>query len=297
MESEPGNAADRVKPAGETDQQALLVSVDGVLSDGRQARIPLYDDGLLRGDGAFEVVRCYAGRPFALAEHLARLARTCATIRLNYSAARLEDEVHALLAHASVHVADMRIVLTRAGRRIVMLEQSDLCLPPARLAFIVDSPRIVLAGAKTLSYAGNMLAKRLAEERGCRDALLITPDERVMEAQQASFFWVTSQGDLCTPPLSEGILDSITRRILLDTLPVDQRVCRKTDALDANEAFLVSTTREVQPVEWLEDHILDNAPGQTTRRAIAAYRHAVAGRLGLTSTEFQRVWKRQRAPL
>ena len=200
----------------------MAASVDGVLCDAREATVPLYDDGLLRGDGAFEYLRCYAGRPFTLAEHLDRLARTCATLRLPYQRELLESEIAALLAWAGPVFTDLRIVLTRGGRRIVFLEPY-LDWPPARLAFVTDSPRLVLAGAKSLSYAGNMVAKRTAEERGFGEALLTTPDGRVMEVQQAAFFWVTPQGDLCTPPLGDGILDSITRRIVMRHLEVAER--------------------------------------------------------------------------
>ena len=241
-------------------------SVDGVLCDAREATIPLYDDGLLRGDGAFEYARCYAGRPFTLVEHLDRLARTCATLRLPYQRELLESEIAALLAWAGPVFTDLRIVLTRGGRRIVFLEPY-LDWPPARLAFVTDSPRLVLAGAKSLSYAGNMLAKRIAEERGFGEALLTTPDGRVMEVQQAAFFWVTPQGDLCTPPLSEGILDSITRRIVMKHLAVSERVCRTDDALAAREAFLAGTAREIQAVAVIEDRVFDDPPGPVTRQA------------------------------
>lgn len=103
------------------------------------------------------------------------------------------------------------------------------------------------AGAKSLAYAGNILAWRIAEERGFREALLTTPDGRVLEVQQAALFWVTPQGDLCTPPLSEGILDSITRRVVMKHLDVGERVCHTGDALAAKEAFLAGSAREDTP--------------------------------------------------
>lgn len=259
-------------------------SVDGVLCDIREATILVYDDGLLRGDGAFEFVRCYAGRPFTLAGHLDRLARTCATLRLPYPREQLEAEIAALFAWAGPISTDMRIVLTRGGRRIIFLEPY-LDWPPARLAFVTDSPRIVLAGAKSLSYAGNMLAKRVAEERGLEEALLTTPGGRVMEVQQAAFFWVTPQGDLCTPPLSEGILDSITRRIVMQHLDICERSCRTEDALAAKEAFLAGTAREIQAVGGIEGRVFDDPPGSVTRQAIAAYRREVERQLGMGAAE------------
>jgi len=264
----------------------IPASVDGVLCDAREATIPVYDDGLLRGDGAFEFVHCYAGRPFTLAEHLDRLAQTCATIRLPYPREQIEAEIVALLAWAGPVFAGLRIVLTRGGRRIVFLEPSpDLDSPPAHLAFVTDSPRLVLAGAKSLSYAGNMLAKRKAQERGLGEALLTTPDGHVMEAQQAAFFWVTAQGDLCTPPLSEGILDSITRRVVMKHLAVAEHVCRTQDALAAQEAFLAGTAREIQAVGVIEGRVFDDPPGPVTRQAIAAYRREVEQQMGMSAAE------------
>ncbi len=262
----------------------IPASVDGVLCDAREATIPVYDDSLLRGDGAFEFVHCYAGRPFMLAEHFDRLARTCATIRLPYPRGQLEAEIVALLAWAGPIFAGMRIVLTRGGRRIVFLEPAPAS-PPAQLAFVTDSPRLVLAGAKSLSYAGNMLAKRKAQERGLGEALLTTPDGHVMEAQQAAFFWVTAQGDLCTPPLSEGILDSITRRVIMKHLAVAERVCHTQDALAAQEAFLAGTAREIQPVRVIEGRVFDDSPGPVTQQAVAAHRREVEQQLGMSAAE------------
>jgi branched-chain amino acid aminotransferase len=263
---------------------ARAASVDGVLCDASQATIPLYDDGLLRGDGAFEYLRCYAGRPFALVEHLDRMARTCATLRLPYPRELLEEEIAALLAWAGPVFTDLRLVLTRGGRRIVFLEPY-LDWPPARLALVSDAPRLVLDGAKSLSYAGNMVARRVAEERGFGEALLTTTDGRVMEVQQAAFFWVTPQGDLCTPPLSDGVLDSITRRIVMEHLDVTERACRAEDALAAREAFLAGAAREIQAVGVIEGRVFDDPPGPVTRAANAAYRLEVERELGMSAAE------------
>jgi len=130
-----------------------------------------------------------------------------------------------------------------------------------------------------------MLAKRLAGERGFWEALLTTPDGRVMEVQQAAYFWVTPQGDLCTPPLSEGILDSITRRVVMKRLAVEERVCRTVDALAAREAFLAGTAREVQAVGVVEGRVFADAPGPLTLRAIEGYRREVEEQLGMNAEE------------
>ncbi len=269
-------------PTAETGGRAA--SVDGVIGPADEARVPLLDDGLLRGDGAFEFIRCYRGRAFTLAEHLDRLGRTCATIRLGYPRAQLEAEIAALLAAAGPVDTDLRVVLTRGGRRIVITEPFPPW-PPAELALITDEPRAVIAGAKTLSYAGNMLAKRLAAERGFREALLVHGDGRVMEVQQAAVFWVTPEGVLCTPPLADGILDSITRRVVMKHLAVEERTCRTDDILGAQEAFLAGTAREIQPVARIEDRVYQTVPGPATRSATDAYRREVQEQLGIPAAQ------------
>jgi branched-subunit amino acid aminotransferase/4-amino-4-deoxychorismate lyase len=130
-----------------------------------------------------------------------------------------------------------------------------------------------------------MLAKRIAVERGFWEALLTHPDGRIMEVQQAAFFWVTPEGELCTPPLGDGILDSITRRIVMKHLDVTERTCRTENALGAREAFLAGTAREVQAVAAIEGRAFDDPPGPVTLQAIAAYRREVEEQLRLSAAE------------
>lgn len=262
------------------DELTELASIDGHISLQQTACIPVTDDGLLRGDGAFEFVRCYLGRPFKLQEHLDRMERSCALLRLPFPHVQIREEIAALLQALGAKNRDLRIVLTRGGRRILLLYR----FPPwehAQLALIRDEPRLVIGGAKTLSYAGNMLAKRMATDRGFTDALLVRPNGHIMEAQQAAFFWADAAGNLCTPPLSEGILDSITRRVIMTRLSVEERPCHERDAFAASEAFLAGTSREVHPIARIEDRYFADVPGPLTRRAIDAYRAEVASELGL----------------
>jgi branched-chain amino acid aminotransferase len=176
-----------------------LASVDGAIGPAEEARIPITDEGLLRGDGAFEATRLYAGRPFALDDHLGRLARSCAGLRLPLDRESLEVEIAALLERAGRVEGVLRIVLTRGGRRIALVEPLPPKAPVARVATITYAPNRVLDGLKSLSYAGNMLATRLAKEAGFDEALLVSPHGRVLEGPTSSFFWVRD-GELCTPP-------------------------------------------------------------------------------------------------
>jgi branched-chain amino acid aminotransferase len=95
-----------------------LASVDGAIGPTAEATVPLKDDGLYRGDGVFEVIRLYAGRPFALADHYERMQRSAAAIELPLDRPALEAEVEALLAQAGEAEAQLRLIVTRGGRRI-----------------------------------------------------------------------------------------------------------------------------------------------------------------------------------
>ena len=152
--------------------------------------IPVTDEGLLRGDGGFEVLRVYGGRPFALDDHFARLGRTCAGLRLEPDLDALRAEALALLERAGEPESLLRLVVTRGGRRIAIVEPLPARPATARVATVTYAPTRVLNGLKTLSYAGNMLAGRLAKEQGADEALLVTPHGRVLEGPTWTFFWV-----------------------------------------------------------------------------------------------------------
>jgi branched-chain amino acid aminotransferase len=99
-----------------------LAILDGTVMDVAQAQIPVTDDGLLRGDGVFEVLRIYAGRPFGMDEHLDRMARSAETLRLPFDADAVRADATALIAEGEPGDAMLRLVVTRGGRRIGMLE-------------------------------------------------------------------------------------------------------------------------------------------------------------------------------
>lgn len=258
-----------------TDEVACL---DGHLAPAAQTAVSAVDPGFLRGDGVFEVVRVYRGRPFALQEHLDRLTRSAANLRLSYEVPRrdLLADIERVLGERAAGDYDgcLRIVLTRGGRRLVLTEPRGDKPELARLAFVTYAPTRVLDGVKSLSYAANMLATRIAEERGFDDALLITPHGRVLEAPTASVFWVAADGSLATPPLSEHILASITRDRIMRLISAVERSVTRDELLAAREVFLTSTTREVQPVAEIETQRFD-APGPRTREAASALRRHI----------------------
>ena len=173
----------------------LLCSIDGeIVSPIEDARIAVTDDGFLRGDGAFEVLRLYDGKPFALTITSTGSARSADGIFLEWDRPAFESEIAALL---EANESPRRVPAPgRHARR-----------PPARddgararfahdlvLQSVTYQPTIVLTGLKTLSYAANMTATRIAMSRGAKEALLVAPGGKVLEAPTSTIFWATEDG-------------------------------------------------------------------------------------------------------
>jgi len=248
-----------------------LASVDGTVTPTAEAMVPMKDDGLYRGDGAFEVIRLYKGKPFALVDHLDRLGRSAAAIELEFDRAALEREIEALLAAAGEVDGQLRLIVTRGGRRIAATEPIPAHPETLRLATVTYAPTVILNGVKSLSYAANMQASRIAKARGADEAVLVRPDGVVLEPPTSAVFWVAAEGELRTPALSDGVLESITRDRLIKALDVAEGTWRVDDLRCAGEAFLASTTREVQAVAAIDGTDLAEAPGPRTRDAQRAF--------------------------
>jgi branched-chain amino acid aminotransferase len=144
-----------------------------------------------------------------------------------------------------------------------------------RLATVTYSPSVILTGVKSLSYAANMQATRLAQAQGADEAVLVTPDGTVLEAPTSTIFWVSPQEVLRTPSLESGVLQSITRARLVAELEVEEGSWPIADLRAAQEAFLASTTREVQAISTIDGTELPGAPGERTQEATAAFGEAL----------------------
>jgi branched-chain amino acid aminotransferase len=251
-----------------------LASVDGTIAPTAETLIPIKDDGLYRGDGVFEVIRLYKGRPYALDEHLRRLQGSAAVIELAVDVDALASEIEALLGQFGAVDGQLRLVVTRGGRRLALTEP----LPPrpesVRVATIPYAPSVILNGVKSLSYAANMEATRLALARGADEAILVTPDGIVLEAPTSAVFWVSAQGGLRTSSLDAGVLESITRARIVEELDVEEGTWPVEDFRSAGEAFLASTTREVQPIAAIDGRELPQLPGSRTEEAKVAFARA-----------------------
>ncbi len=272
-----------------------LASLDGRVMFASEATIPATDEGLIRGDGVFEVIRLYAGRPFAFDRHLARLERSAANLRLPVDLEAIRADAWRLLAQTGADPEHelLRIVVTRGGRRLLMTEPMPANPEIVRLASVTYSPTRILDGIKSLSYGANMLAGRLARERGFDEALLVTPHGRVLEAPTSSIFWI-KDGELFTPPLDEHILASITRAIVIEATGAPERSCTLDELLAADEAFLASTTRDVQAISQVDDRTFD-APGPVTARTAEVVEALVREQLDAETQQLKGATERLRA--
>ncbi len=248
-----------------------LASVNGAIGPTAEATVSLKDDGFYRGDGAFEVIRLYGGKPFALVDHLDRLVRSAAAIELEFDRGSLEAEIEALLGQAGPVEGQMRLIVTRGGRRVAATEPIPAHGETLSLATVTYSPTVILNGVKSLSYAANMQATRIAKGQGADEAVLITPDGTVLEPPTSSVFWVSAEGELRTPALTDGVLESITRDRLVKALDVKEDSWHVDDLRAATEAFLASTTREIQAVSSVDGVVFPAAPGPRTQEAQAAF--------------------------
>jgi branched-chain amino acid aminotransferase len=258
----------------------MLGILDGTVLPADEVHIPATDEGLLRGDGVFEVVRLYDGRPFALDDHLARMERSAGNLLLPLDLDAVRADVGALLDTGRPGDGVLRLLVTRGGRRIGFIEPLPQLPDTMALKTVTYAPTRILDGIKSLSYGANMLASRLARDDGADEALLVTPHGRVLEAPTSSFFCSFDERTLVTPPLDDHVLDSITRRRLLRVCDVTERPIAADQLAGVREAFLASTVREVLPVHAIDGRAVPVVDGPLTSDASERMRALIAQELG-----------------
>lgn len=285
-----------------------LLNVEGRLVPPEQAFVPVLDRGFLYGDSVYDVVRTYAGRVFELGRHLARMERTASRIGITLPPrAMLESELQRTIDAAGNPESYARFIVTRGeGRfglsphlaegenRLIILvkaleppapEQYDRGLRVAVARTRRNPPQALDPALKTGNYLNGILALREAHAAGAEDALMLDVHGRVTEASTSNVFYV-KDGAVKTPPLSLGMLEGVTRALLIDVARaagVDVR--DEADGigalLNADEVFVTSTIREVMAVtaiallesgapDWRR--VADGKPGPMTRRLHAVFR-------------------------
>ncbi len=269
------------------------VSVDGNLSPAADARVAALDHGITVGDGVFETCKVVDGTPFALTRHLDRLRRSAGIIglRLPWSDDALRAACDQTIgaagidaANASTGVQRLRITVT-GGPGPLGSDRSDV--PPTLvIAAGPGSPwpavtsvatvpwtrneRSAVAGAKTTSYAENVVALAEAHRQGASEALLANSSGFLSEGTGSNIF-LELDGVLCTPSLATGCLAGITRALTCELVDVVERDDLTFDDLRrTSEAFLTSSTRDIHPIEAIDGRPL-TAPGPLTRAAANAF--------------------------
>ncbi len=267
------------------------VWLDGQLVDVADARVSVFDHGLTVGDGVFETLRAYGGTPFAARRHLERLRASADGMGLALPPPEvLRAAMDHVLAANQLGDAALRITVTggpgpmgsargTAGPTVVVAAAELVAWAPAAQVAVVPWPRNergALAGLKTISYGENVVALGWAAARGADEALFANLAGNLCEGTSTNVFAATG-GRLVTPPLSAGCLSGVTRALVVEACDVAERDLPAADLAHAEEAFLTSTTREIQPISAVDGAVLPAAPGPLTRAAADALAAVVAG--------------------
>ena len=284
----------------------MKVWIDGELFDGASARIPVCDHGLLYGDGIFEGMRAYDGKPFNLDAHMARLGYGARALHLTLpgGVAHMREVIARTLAAYGGGDAYMRLIVTRGDGPLGV---DPTTCPSPRVLCIVDSvalfseqkraqglslvtssyrrpaadvldPRL-----KSLNYLNNVLAKGEARRQGADEALLLNQQGQIAEASVANVFVVQS-GTLMTPPTTDGALDGITRATVLALagrlgIPNVVRTLGRADVFAAEEVFLTGTGAGIIRASSLDGEPVGRAePGAIVGKLVAAYHEHVRAR-------------------
>lgn len=250
---------------------------DGLVELDR-AVVPVDDRGLTTGDGCFETMKVVRGVPFAITRHLARLARSCRLLEIDFPPEELVRTACAAVISANgPGVGRVRVTVT-AGRAPLGPHRGDsspgffvLTGPPRQLSATssvavcpwVRNERSPLAGAKATSYGENVVAQRWAAARGCDEALFANTRGELCEGTGSNVFLVVG-GVLRTPPLTSGCLAGVTRDLACELAgEVDDSPVGLEELAAADELFLTSSTRDIHPVGTIDGRELA-APGHLT---------------------------------
>jgi branched-chain amino acid aminotransferase len=276
-------------------EPASKVSLNGTLVDADTASVSVFDHGLTVGDGVFETLKVIDGTPFALTRHLRRLRRSAEGLGLELGVGDedLVDAVTTTLDANNTRDGRLRITATagvaplgsgRGESTATILVAVGALEPTPTSTKVVTVPwrrneHGATAGLKTTSYAENVVALARAHRSGASEALLANTAGKLCEGTGSNVF-VVIDGTVCTPALESGCLAGITRELVLEVVDDIVEADLGFDCLDvAEEVFLTSSTREVQPVEQVDRRLLDPCPGPHTARVARAFANLVAAEL------------------
>jgi len=278
----------------------MKIYINGQYFDQKNARISVFDHGLLYGDGIFEGIRAYHGRVFKLAEHVQRLFCSAKSILLQIPLSP-EEVARAVLETCrknKVRDGYIRLVVTRGVGTLglnphkctdpsVIIIADKIQLYPEELyrrgldIITVGTTRNLHSALnpaiKSLNYLNNIMAKIEAINGGCEEALMLNAEGYVAECTGDNIFMVKG-GQLLTPPLSAGALHGITRGVVMELarqndMAVSEPNLTRYDFFNADECFLTGTGAEIIAVVKIDGRVIGNGkPGPVTEKLVAQYR-------------------------
>lgn len=281
----------------------MIIYIDGKYYPEEEAKISVFDHGLLYGDGVFEGIRAYAGRVFKLEEHLARLEDSAKAILLKLPMSRVEitKAVLATCQKNKMKSGYLRLVVTRGKgylglspdrckKPTMIIIASELELYPEKFykeglkvvtgATWRQSPASLDPGIKSLNYLNNILAKIEGQQAGAQEVILLNAQGLVSECSGDNIFFIR-HGALVTPKLSSGALNGITRATVLEIArkagwETREDDVRRYDLFTCEEMFLTGTGAEIVPVVEVDGRLIgDGRPGKKTTELMQRYHRLV----------------------
>ena len=276
------------------------VWINGKLFDKADAKVSVYDHGLLYGDGVFEGIRIYAGKIFRERAHIDRLYESARAIGLEIplSKEKMSEALYRTMqANGRTGDGYIRLVVTRGAGSLgldprkttdpqVIIIVDDISLYPRELydngldivsvGTIRSHPNALNPRVKSLNYLNNILAKIEAIRAGCHEAIMLNVNGEVAECTGDNIF-VVKKGELRTPPLHAGILEGVTRDVVIDLarearVRVEEIALTRHDVFIADECFLTGTAAEIIPVVKCDGRVIGNGkPGPITKQLHEAF--------------------------
>jgi branched-chain amino acid aminotransferase len=284
---------------------SLKIFIAGQYYAKEDAKISVYDHGLLYGDGVFEGMRSYSGRVFKLREHMVRLWESARAIQLHIpmSIEEMEQQVYQTLEINNLVDAYIRLIITRGAGSLgldpnktsnpqVIIIADSIALYPKEYyekgldlitaSTIRNHPAALSPRIKSLNYLNNIMAKMEGLQAGCIEAMMLNHKGEVAECTGDNIF-IVKRAELMTPPIDAGILEGITRNAVLD-LAMEEGISTREVALTrhdvyvADECFLTGSAAEVIPVVKIDNRPIGNGQvGPITRQLMAAFKQLVHG--------------------
>ena len=273
------------------------INVNGVITPPEDARISVLDHGLLFGDSVYETLRTYQGKPFLFSRHFKRLEHSAQGVhlRLPWNKTETFEQIRRTLLPGECRI---RLVITRGIGELIA--DPETCTDPAAIIIVVPLPALPdevytegvnvvissvrrsqrFADIKSGSLIHQVLAFREAKAKGAFEAILLTADEKLSDGITSNIYLVRD-GAVMTPPHDAGIVEGITRGVILDVareigLPVVEGFLSAKEIEKADEMFLTSTTREVVPIVRVDGKPVGaGRPGPVATQLLHAYRAAV----------------------